>query len=163
HTVGPGGETGQLHLAGDLDAELFEIALQDPLGLALWDHEREGIGALDVVQGDVGDQLLARRHARAMADDAGRAEAIDDPGPLEELEGAAPQHQRLGFVGAGGGFVDDTDRHAIARQLAGHGEPDGSRAGDEHRNLFRHWKSPPGIAAARYAFPGDDFQLLYFQ
>ena len=51
---------------------------------------------------------------------------------VEELEGAAPQHERLRLVGSRGRLVDDPDADAVARQLRRHRQPHGTGADDEY-------------------------------
>ena len=108
------GEALQRDGALDLDAALGELLLEDALGVALGDHQRVGIGAVDVVEADPRDDVLAVRHLRAMRLHAGRQERIDVAGMVEQLQRAAPQHQGFRLVGPFGRLVDDADRDAVS-------------------------------------------------
>ena len=131
--------------AFDLDALLLEAFLQDTLGVALGDHQCIGVGALDIVEADPRDDVPAVGHLRAMRLQAGRQERLDVAAMVEQLEGAAPQHQRLRLVGSFGVLVDDADRNAVARELICHRQADG--AGSRNENSYTRRHSMPPIFA----------------
>jgi hypothetical protein len=95
-------EALQGNSAFDLDALLCEALLEDTLGVALGDHQRVGVGAVDVVEADPRNDVLAIRHLRAMRLHACRQERVDVAGMVEQLQSAAPQHQGFRLVGSFG-------------------------------------------------------------
>ena len=96
------GEALQPHGALDLHASLRELLLEDTLGVALGDHQRVGVDALDIVEADARDHVLAVGHLRAVRLHAGRQERLDVAGMVEQLQGATPQHQGFRLVGSFG-------------------------------------------------------------
>ena len=63
------------------------------------------------------DQLLAvGEDARPSARRTGRDEALDAALDVEQFQGARPQNERLGLVGARRRAVDDAHRHAALLQ-----------------------------------------------
>jgi hypothetical protein len=117
--------------------------LQDALGLALRDHQRVGKAAVDRIEADPGDDLLAGRDLGAVCGEAGRQEPVDIARVVEQLERATPQHQCLGLVGPRRRLVDDAHRHAMPHQLVGKRQPDRTGAGDQDRRTVGHLMFSP--------------------
>ena len=77
--------------------------------------------------------------ARTFALHAGIEEALEAALDIHQLQRPGPEHERLGFVGAGRGFVEDPhiDPETLQRRRQGHA----NRPRARHQNLLAH--SPP--------------------
>ena len=129
-------EAGQLDPALDLDPKAAQVRLQQALGLALRQHQRVGMGGVDRVETDMRDPPGAggdvdRDHLAASGSERSAAAHA-----VEQLERAAPHHQRLRLVRALGRLVDDADRHPVACELGRHGQS--HRAGTHHEHACLH-------------------------
>jgi hypothetical protein len=79
--------------------------------------------------------------ARTPAFHAGIEEALEAALDIHQLQGPGPEHERLGFIGARRGFVDDPhiDPEALQRRRHGHAD----RPGACNQNLLAHLPRPP--------------------
>ncbi len=111
-------EPVQLDRALDGHAASGQPFLEHALGLALGDHQRIGEATVDQIERNLGHDLLAGRDLRAVRRHARRQEVLGVAGIVEQFEGAAPQDECLGLVGALRRLVDDADGNAVAYEFS---------------------------------------------
>ena len=133
-------EADRLDLPLDSHAQFRQMLVEQPLGLRLRQHQREGIRARDAGKADVADRLVACDHIGGRDLVSRRDKRGAATRAVEQFQRPAPEHQSLGFVGSLRGLVDDADRYAIARQFRRHRQAD--RAGADDQNFRDHWPSP---------------------
>jgi hypothetical protein len=109
-------------VALDRDPQAAEQPFQDRLGDVLPEGYRPGKGRVHFAEAGV-------QEPRSL--DAGTDDLVDDTQVLEDLERPRVHHRGARVRVDARAFVDDPDRHAVARQLAGHAQTRGPTADDE--------------------------------
>lgn len=120
------------HAALDVHVERREMLGQQTLGDGLVEKQQVRIARLQRIEVELGDALAGRvqdREPRAMAE---LDEPVDDALLLEELERSGLNADRARVARGSGRLVDDTHRHAGARETKRGGEPRRTGADDQH-------------------------------
>jgi len=133
-------ESGQLPFPLDMNAQVCEMRLEQPLGFRLRQHQPERVRAYDAAEADMANGFAADNDIRGVGFMAGGDEGGGAIRAIQQFQRAAPQHQRLGFVGALRGLVHNANANPVARQFGRHGEPHRARA--NHQNLRVHTHPP---------------------
>ena len=154
--IGAALESREFHLTLDENAQIAKPILKQPFGFGLRDHQRVWIGALHARHADMADGLIARDEINRADLKSGIDKRRRSTSPVEQFQASAPQNQRLGFIGALGGLIDDANSHAVARQLRGHRHSDRPGANNQNRGHHSH---PPsrqkfeGVHRSRQSLP----------
>jgi hypothetical protein len=124
-------------------AATLQMRLEQALGFRLRQHQRIGMRALDAGKADPADQPAAGHNVGRVDLQPGRDQRLRGARAVEQLQGPAPQDERLRLIGAPRRLVDDPDGNPIARQFGRHGQSDRPRPNHQRLQTHRSPRDPP--------------------